>query len=87
MDTTETYLDLKSLRKAMGLRFQKQLADRMGVTVETIKHWEYARYNMPQSALMLLGHILLSLYKESADPLVSHWRHLLGEVAMKPWAN
>lgn len=48
-----TPADLRALRAALGLT-QLQLADRLGVSVDAIRHWEHGRRSIPEPVRRLL---------------------------------
>jgi putative transcriptional regulator len=45
--------DVKALRKKLGLT-QAQLAEKMGVTLQAVQHWEQGRRAVTGSAKMLM---------------------------------
>lgn len=60
-------MDLQELIRAFRFRLdltQGQLADRIGVNEDTVRHWENRQYNVGPSALMKL----LWLAEKSGDP-------------------
>ena len=50
-------LDLKRAREALALT-QKELADRLGVHVDSVRHWERGRVPMSKPASNLLERLL-----------------------------
>lgn len=49
--------DLRALRAALRLT-QRQLADRLGVSVDAIRHWEHGRRPIPEPVRRLLVSLL-----------------------------
>lgn len=85
MEKTYKNFYLRKLRKAMGLRHQKDLAVRLGVSEAAVRQWEAGRRTIPQNIFILLGHILLWMYEDWDDPYVVEWRQYLGSMAQRPW--
>lgn len=79
--------DIKALRIAMGCHYRKDFAEKLGVSVQAVEHWEYGRANLPQPVYFLLGYILHEHFSQHPNPVVIQWRAKMWGAAQEPWQD